>query len=324
MGIPSAPGIKGVPAGTRGDPVKFSQDVIERMVPVSVTNRIAKPTEDVGMCGTVVKFRDAARGQIQEHQNGGHNKPRQVALPAEREMRITDCFSFNDFYTRRDYNLLMCNDPSFISDRVQANMEVGTQELDKRILREIVNNVDPMNQGNYAGFRSQDLNMGSCANPVTLSTESAFSMFMTAVMLFGQREISISSSHYGTPYILGPIGTAAAIRGNDKLSSYFENGPCVGCPSVHGVLQRQVEGFDVIESNCLPRYKGKDGKVLYPIVLGFRCATRYSIDFMRRDMIDTVPGELDVYSEGYWFAGYKVIDPRLVARFIVCLDIPGM
>lgn len=328
MATTSAPGYSGIQPGTRHDPLRFSQEVIDRLVEQSVTNHIMFPTDEIGRCGSSVSYRDAATGHIQEIQNNGHNKPNEVPKPAERQLRITDEWSFHDKYSKQDWEKYMCNDPDFIDDRIDANMELGDQELDKRTIAAMIAGVHRDNQGAKAGHKSHSMNLGTWTAPVNLTPENIDKLFLMLHNIFAEWAIKVHGTKLGQPFVLGPVGLATMIHSNPSLSHYDKTGCPVICQSINGIMPRVINGFDVIETNCMPSYSvpGAGGTTIMsqPILFGFRKASRYTIDFERRDLMNTVPGDRSVHIEGWWEAGYGVVDNRLLGVAAVRMELPSL
>lgn len=307
--------------GSRYNPITYEQKMIRALRPTSILGRIAELTFTSNVeCGAPKARMTEPIGGIQPAEEDGQLKPQEFDYGCEEFMDIEYSFSCFRKMSKQQKAKLMCHNPGFIQKLMDADIKEGRLLLEKIMLRIMLSSVDKHNQGDSAGAESSCYNMGTPYSPIILTPDSAEDILQNGNSIFEEWNLATEEPGLGAPFVIVPTFFRKFIFNNDRLSSYYHAGNCVACPRVSGALKNKVYGFDIITSPCLPKYTLDDGRVVYPMLFGFKEATEVIVEFEQIEHDNPHPGDRSHYYGKYWDWGGKVWDGRQLAVAYITLE----
>ena len=319
----SSAGWEGTPLapGSRFNPVKYEDKVIQALRPKSVLERVAELAfVDNVQCGAPKARMTEPQGYVQPIEEDGQLKPQEFEYACEEYMDIEYGFGCLRKMSKEQKQKLQCNDPKYVDTLMKADVLEGRLVLEKVVLAIMTSEVNSHNQGLTAGVVSGAYNMGTPTNPIIWNADTAEEIFQNAKMIFNEYNLETEMEGLGAPFALGQPFIEKAMLQSDNLSSYMQMGNCVACPRIVGAIRTPIYGFDVIKTPCLPSYV-VDGLPVYPIIFGYQDATEVLVEFEQIEHEYPTPGDRSYYYEKWWDFGVKVWDGRKLAIAWIQLEV---
>lgn len=311
----SSAGWEGTPLqpGSRFNNITYEDRVIEVLRPKTILDRVANLSfVDNVQCGYPRARISEPQGYVQGLEEDGQPKPQEYEYGCETHMDVEYGFTSLRKLSKEAKQKFECNDPRYLEMLMNADTKEARLVLERLGLYLMVAGVNGRNQGQSAGVTSGCYNLGSPVNPIVWNPESAEEAFQDLLMVFKERNIEVKGMGMEAPFLVGPTFMEKAIYNNDRLTSYYQQGNCVSCPRITGVLSNTLYGMEMMTSDCLPTYK-LDGKTVYPILAGFKHATDVVVEFEQVEKHYHQVGDRSHLFEKYWDIGIKVWDGRYLA-----------
>lgn len=311
----SSAGWEGTPLqpGSRFNPIKYEDKVIKALRPTTVLDRVSNLSfVDNVQCGNPRARISEPSGYVQPIEEDGQMKPQEFEYGCEEYMDVEYGFGTLRKMSKEQKQKFECNDPKYLEMLMKADTIEGRLVLEKLGLAIMVAGVNGNNQGLNAGVESGSYNMGSPANPIVWTPDSAEEIFQDAKMIFNEYNLETEMPGADAPFAIGPTFMEKAIFNNDRLSSYYQQGSCISCPRITGRFEQTLYGMEMFKTPCLPSYK-VDGRVIRPILFGFQEATDVIVEFEQVDRIYPTIGDRSYIYEKWWDVGIKVWDGRQLA-----------
>lgn len=264
-------------------------------------------------CGERAYFKKMARPRVHRYDSKNQRMKVDRYSFTTIEMALTEMFYSNvkiDDHDRRFW----CELP-----QVQARYasELGLEfalEADKTLFVEMLKGVHCHNKGSHAGAECRRYDLGTCAKPLQMAIEDTH-MFFAAARGVMQEQCFMNG---GQMFMVLPTCFQYYVQLNKELNAYYLAGPCVDCtPLRSGVVDREINGFQIIYSDSLPKTQ-VNGKTVYHILFGYKEATCFARGFEKFETV-RMTESLGEYDRAIMGWGHKVLYPELLGRAAVCL-----
>ncbi|MEZ5650362.1 MAG: hypothetical protein R3E87_07410 [Burkholderiaceae bacterium] len=196
-----------------------------------------------------------------QYQQNGHSEELGDPL-GHRSVRICNNWRFHKKMSRGDM-ARMCESKELFKTSMQ---EYLNRRLDRKIdgygLAVIAMSAAPFNQGNNAGMSSQQIDLGSLAQPWNLEARGAKRLVNNALQAFEEAEVMCSGPMLT---MIVPPCFAARLREDQQVEGCCDENN----PLFTGKL-RHIYGFNVISSNRLPCKVVNGKRVYYALAIDHR------------------------------------------------------
>lgn len=293
-----------IPQAGRFKDMVYSQRLIRSLIPRLVAMRMFTMTSDQGVCGNTVARRNQMTGAVQPCEDNGFLKPMDFVYPSEDTMDIEYGCASSRKFSESDEACLMANDEDFIGELLRADEQAAMEVLDSIAIRVALANINKHNKGVNAGRESGLYQFGTPNAPLVLDDS-------TVEGLLNHMGAALNEWHFmsdSRPFLITPSFFQPIVLGNERLTSYYHQGNCNGCPLITGAMENMLFGFEIYQSSCIRSYRSAKGA--YPLIFGYQDQGDISVNFRKRKMKGTVPGDWSVYYESKWDFGVKSWDDR--------------
>lgn len=259
--------------------------------------------------GDTVRFFREPRASVQTYQKDGYIKP---------ETLNTETFSLH-INRALAYSLKIdCIDehqmamwPKFREAYLQNVSRTMANTIERQVMAQAVLEAHPANQGNAAGCRCGNIDLGSPGAPVFLTAKNILIKLAEMSVVLDEQEIPKSDRFVLMPYCIKPLLMAAfgsaCFSGMDK-SSFLGN----------GMDMTMLTGFKIYFTPNIAVAKD-GGKQTYHMMFGHKSATAFASQIIKTKTADTADN-FDTYIMGLQVYGFGVALPEALGHLYACID----
>lgn len=200
----------------------------------------------------------------------------------------------------------ICNWDAFKAAFLKRASYQLAQSIDQTLLGEMYTAVDPANQGQNAGVRSGDIDLGATGAPIALTADNILDTLLSMHTVLDEQCAPTEGR-----FVVLPPKAILLLQTSDLRSALITG---LGeSPLVNGRLPNTVAGFNILRSINVPTvFDAGAGATAHHIIAGVKSATAFAAQIERTRVMED-KDEWGTFYQGFTTYGFKTLYPKALA-----------